>query len=99
MVKSNSKIDIDNNTRFRYQVGYWCPLIDTSICGASAEADTQSSIFGSSAWKKQYLIFLFRFRSMIRDPAVTVESFQFSPAEPVAYEWSPLVYLGLNTRN
>jgi len=25
---------------------------------------------------------------MIRDPPVTVEPFQFSPAEPVAYEWS-----------
>ena len=35
-IKSNSKIDIDNNTRFRYQVGYWCPLIDASICCAVA---------------------------------------------------------------
>jgi len=25
---------------------------------------------------------------MIRDLPVTVEPFQFSPAEPVAYEWS-----------
>ena len=25
---------------------------------------------------------------MIHDPPVTVESFQFSPTEPVAYEWS-----------
>jgi len=25
---------------------------------------------------------------MVRDPPVTVEPFQFSPAEPVAYEWS-----------
>jgi hypothetical protein len=24
----------------------------------------------------------------INDPPVTVEPFQFSPAEPVAYEWS-----------
>jgi len=30
----------------------------------------------------------FRFRSMIRNHAVTVEPFQFSPAEPVAYEGS-----------
>ena len=52
------KIDIDNNTRFRYQVGYWFPLIDASICGVAAEADTQSNIFDSSASKKQYLIFL-----------------------------------------
>ena len=28
------------------------------------------------------------FRSTIRIHAVTVEPFQFSPAEPVAYEWS-----------
>jgi len=35
-----------------------CPLIDASIC--EAEADTQSNIFGSSAWKKQYLIFNLR---------------------------------------
>jgi hypothetical protein len=30
----------------------------------------------------------FRFRSIIRDPPVTEEPFQFSPAEAVAYEWS-----------
>jgi hypothetical protein len=29
---------------------------------------------------------------MIRDPPVTVEPFQFSPAEPVAYEWSYHAY-------
>jgi len=58
MVYFNSKIDIDNNIRFRYQVGYWCPLVDASICGAAAEADTQSNIFGLSVQKKQYLIFL-----------------------------------------
>ena len=34
------KIDIDNNTRIRYQVGYRCLLIDASICGAAAKADT-----------------------------------------------------------
>lgn len=32
----------------------------------------------------------FSFRSMIHDHAVTVEPFQFSPAEPVAYEGSYL---------
>jgi hypothetical protein len=51
------KIDIDNNTRFHYQVGYWCPLIDASICGAVADPGTQLSVFDSSALKKQYLIF------------------------------------------
>jgi hypothetical protein len=39
------KIDIDNNARFRYQVGYWCPLIDASRCWAKADADTQLTIF------------------------------------------------------
>jgi hypothetical protein len=29
-----------------------------------------------------------RYRSMIRHLPVTVKPFQFSPAEPVAYEWS-----------
>jgi predicted ATPase with chaperone activity len=42
---------------FRYQVGYWFRLIDASICGASIEADTQFSIFDSSASEKQLLIF------------------------------------------
>jgi hypothetical protein len=28
---------------------------------------------------------LLRFKSMVRDPAVPVEPFQFSPAKPVAY--------------
>jgi hypothetical protein len=49
------KNDIDNNTRFRCQIGLWCPLIEASIC--RAEADTQASTFGPSAWKKQYLFF------------------------------------------
>jgi hypothetical protein len=48
---------LDNNTRFRYQVGYWCPLIDASICEAKADADTQFSIFVSSAPGKQLFIF------------------------------------------
>jgi hypothetical protein len=39
------KIKVDNKARFRYQVGYWFRLIDASICGASAEADTQFTIF------------------------------------------------------
>jgi hypothetical protein len=43
------KIDIDNNARFRYQVGYWFGLIGTSIYGA--EADTQFSIFDLTALK------------------------------------------------
>ncbi len=30
---------------------------------------------------------------MIRDPPVTVEPFQFSPAKPVAYEWSEIMDL------
>jgi hypothetical protein len=53
------KIDIDNKARFRYQVGYWFRLIDASISGASAEADTQFSIFDSSTLKKQLLIFFY----------------------------------------
>jgi hypothetical protein len=51
------KIDIDNNNRFHYQVGYWCPLIDASIYGAVADSGTQLSVFDSSALKKQLLIF------------------------------------------
>jgi hypothetical protein len=39
------KIGIDNNTRFRYQVGYWCFLIEASICGAAAKADTEFAVF------------------------------------------------------
>ncbi len=41
---STQKIDIDNNTRFRYQFGYWWPLIDTSICCDVADAGTQFAI-------------------------------------------------------
>jgi hypothetical protein len=44
--------DIDNKARFRYQVGYWFGIIDASLSdylGASAEDDTQFSIFDSSA--------------------------------------------------
>jgi hypothetical protein len=33
---ARQKIKVDNKARFRYQVGYWCPLIDTSICCAVA---------------------------------------------------------------
>ena len=42
---ASQKIKVDNKARFRYQVGYWFRLIDASICGASAEADTQFTIF------------------------------------------------------
>jgi hypothetical protein len=42
------KIDIDIKTRFRYQVGYWCPLIDATICGAAAKADTKFAVFALS---------------------------------------------------
>ena len=51
------KINVDNYARFLYQVGYWFRLIDASICGASAEADTQFSIFDTSASEKQLPIF------------------------------------------
>jgi hypothetical protein len=53
---AHQKIKVDNKARCRYQVGYWFRLIDASICGASAEGDTQFSIFDSSALKKQCLI-------------------------------------------
>jgi hypothetical protein len=52
---SNQKIDIDNKARFRYQVEYWCLLIDASICVAVTAADTQFSFFDSFTSKKQYL--------------------------------------------
>jgi hypothetical protein len=52
------KIDIDNKARFRYQVGYWRTMIYVSICGARDDADTQLTVFGSSALKKQLHIFL-----------------------------------------
>jgi hypothetical protein len=51
------KIDIDNKARFRYQVGYWFGLLDVSICGARDDADTQLTVFDSSALKKQLPIF------------------------------------------
>jgi hypothetical protein len=51
------KINVDNQVRFRYQVGYWFRLIDASICGVKADADTQLTVFDSSALKKQLLIF------------------------------------------
>jgi len=41
---ASQKIKVDNKARFRYQVGYWFRLIDASIYGASAEADTQFAI-------------------------------------------------------
>jgi len=58
MLDSSSKIDIDNNARFRYQIGYWFLLIDTSRCWAKADADTQLTVFDSSASKKQLPFFL-----------------------------------------
>ena len=51
------KIDIDNNARFQYQVGYWFRLINASICGVAGQADTQFCFFDSFGSKKQYLIF------------------------------------------
>jgi hypothetical protein len=54
---ASQKIKVDNKARFRYQVGYWFRLIDASICGASAEADTQFAIFAWLTIKKQCLIF------------------------------------------
>ena len=54
---ARQKIKVDNRARFRYQVGYGFRLIDASICGASAEADTQFIIFDSSVFEKQLLIF------------------------------------------
>ena len=39
------------------RLGIGSVLIDASISGASAEADTQFSIFDSSTLKKQLLIF------------------------------------------
>jgi hypothetical protein len=41
----HQKINVDNQVRFRYQVGYWFRLIDASICCAEAEADTLFTIF------------------------------------------------------
>ena len=56
---ASQKIKVDNKARFRYQVGYWFRLIDASICGAAAEADTQFTIFLWYAPNKQCLIFIF----------------------------------------
>jgi hypothetical protein len=47
------KITVENQARFRYQVGYWRPLIDASICRARDDGDTQLSVFDLSALKKQ----------------------------------------------
>jgi hypothetical protein len=41
-----------------YQIGYWFRLIDTSRCWAKADADTQLTVFDSSASKKQLPFFL-----------------------------------------
>jgi hypothetical protein len=51
------KIDIDNKARFLYLNGYGFRLIDASICGAKANADTQLTIFDLSDLKKQLPIF------------------------------------------
>jgi len=40
----SQKTDIDNNARFRYQVGYWFRLIDALICCDAAEPDKQFTI-------------------------------------------------------
>jgi len=50
-------INVDNKARFGYLDSYWFRLIDASICWATAEADTQFTIFDLSALKKRYLIF------------------------------------------
>jgi hypothetical protein len=39
------KINVDNKARFRYLDSYWFRLIEASICGAAAEADTQCAFF------------------------------------------------------
>jgi hypothetical protein len=51
------KINVDNKARFGYLDSYWFRLMDTSICWAEAEADTQFTIFDLSELKKQSLIF------------------------------------------
>jgi hypothetical protein len=63
------KIDIDNKARFRYQVGYWFGLLDVSICGARDDADTQLTVFDSSALKKQLPIFFYLFDNRRRSTA------------------------------
>ena len=56
---ASQKIKVDNKARFRYQVGYWFRLIDSSICCAAADAGTQFVMLDSSAQKKQLLICLY----------------------------------------
>ena len=51
------KITVDNKARFLYLNGYGIRLIDASICGAKANADTQLTIFDLFDLKKQlYLL-------------------------------------------
>ena len=60
-------IDIDNNPCFRYRDANWFCLSDASIGGAKADADTQLTVFDSSASEKQLLIFrIIRFRYRTR---------------------------------
>jgi hypothetical protein len=54
---ARQKVKVDNNARFRYQVGRWFRLVEASICGAKADADTQLTVFDLSTLKKQLLIF------------------------------------------
>jgi len=42
---------------FGYLDGYWLRLVDASKGGAKADADTQLTVFESSAPEKQPLIF------------------------------------------
>jgi hypothetical protein len=51
------KINVDNQAHFRYQVGYWFRLSDASIWWTAADADTQLTVFESSAPEKQLLFF------------------------------------------
>jgi hypothetical protein len=51
------KLNIDNNVRFRYQTWYWFGLLDVSIYRARDDADTQLTVFDSSALEKQFPIF------------------------------------------
>ena len=76
------EIDIDNNTRFRYQVGYWCPLIDASLCGTTAKSDTQFTIFDLSALEKQLPIFY----------PVTADETEFSNYESHCGRYAVLFY-------
>jgi hypothetical protein len=74
------KTDTDNNTRVRYQIGIWCPLIEASIC--RAEADTQASTFGPPAGKKQYLIFMAMSAAVFSSFSNTGKNFASFPAIP-----------------